>query len=156
MRQPLTKKCSTFKSCFLDINETQHYLTEPLISYINEIDKDLKEELVAENDELVNDDDNIYSDPSELHIDDLFQDWDMVQSKVNVYAKHYGFVANKVSKDLHPVDKSIVQRRDFKCWKSGKIRLTHQCDTKTIKLAPKNLHFPQSILDKIEYYTLNG
>ncbi|GBB90126.1 hypothetical protein RclHR1_00170030 [Rhizophagus clarus] len=57
-----------------NMDETQHYLIEPLISYINEVDEDLEEELVTENDELVNDDDNIYSDPSELHINDLFQD----------------------------------------------------------------------------------
>ncbi|GBB90789.1 hypothetical protein RclHR1_17880004 [Rhizophagus clarus] len=156
------------------MDETQHYLTEPLISYINEVDKDLEEELVTENDELVNDDDNIYSDSSELHIDDLFQDCDMVQSKVDTYAKHHGFVANKIYKNLDPVDKSIVQRRDFKYWKSGKISFylakrtgkihltkfinnhNRQCDTKTIELAPKYLRFSQSILDKIEHYTLNG
>lgn len=46
---------------------------------------------------------------------------------------------------------------------TGEIRLTkfvnihnHQCDTKTIELAPRNLRLPQSILNKIEHYTLNG
>jgi hypothetical protein len=32
----------------------------------------------------------------------------------------------------------------------------HQCDPVSIELAPKNLRFPQQILDKIEHYTRNG
>jgi len=46
---------------------------------------------------------------------------------------------------------------------AGEPRLTnfvnihnHPYDTKTIDLAPKNLHFSQSILDKIEHYTITG
>ncbi|CAB5092260.1 unnamed protein product [Rhizophagus irregularis] len=162
------------KTTFLskDIDEIQHYLMEPLISHINEVNENSEEEILsAENDELANDDDNIYSDPSdpsEFHV------------------------------DLDPVDKSIVQRHVFKCWKfgvnkpkkveniglhhdstsgktgcpwqvsfylgkqTGEICFTkfvnihnHQCDTK-IELAPRNLRLLQSILDKIEHYTLNG
>jgi hypothetical protein len=180
------------------MDEIQHYLTELLTSYIN-VDEDLEEEIVAENDEFVNDDNNIYSDPSELHVGDSFKDWDTVLDKVNAYAKHHGFVASKFHKDLDSVNKSIVWRRVFKCWKFGvnepkkvvdinahrnstsgktdcpwqisfylgkrteEIRLTkfvnshnHEYDTKTIDLAPRNLRFSQSILDKIEHYTLNG
>ncbi|PKK59530.1 hypothetical protein RhiirC2_794709 [Rhizophagus irregularis] len=32
----------------------------------------------------------------------------------------------------------------------------YQCDPVTIKLAPMNQRFPQVVLDKIEYYTING
>ncbi|CAG8748626.1 7319_t:CDS:2, partial [Racocetra fulgida] len=32
----------------------------------------------------------------------------------------------------------------------------HPCDPVNIKLAPKNLRFPQSILDKIKHYIVNG
>ncbi|CAB4380775.1 unnamed protein product [Rhizophagus irregularis] len=185
-----------------DMDEIQHYLMEPLISHINEVNENSEEEILsAENDELANDDDNIYSDPSdpsEFRVGDSFNDWDIVQDRVNAYAKHHGFVVSKCRLDLDPVDKSIVRRRVFKCWKfgvnkpkkvenislyrdstsgktgcpwqvsfylgkqTGEIRLTkfvnihnHQCDTKTIELAPRNLRLPQSILDKIEHYTLD-
>ena len=46
---------------------------------------------------------------------------------------------------------------------TGVIKLTqllnehnHQCDSKTIDLAPKNLKLSQTILDKIEHYTVFG
>ncbi|CAB5366240.1 unnamed protein product [Rhizophagus irregularis] len=49
-----------------DMDEIQHYLMEPLISHINEVNENSEEEILsAENDELANDDDNIYSDPSD-------------------------------------------------------------------------------------------
>jgi hypothetical protein len=51
---------------FLDMDEIQHYLMEPLISHINEVNENSEEEILsAENDELANDDVNIYSDPSD-------------------------------------------------------------------------------------------
>lgn len=63
---------------FLDMDEIQHYLMEPLISHINEVNENSEEEILsAENDELANDDDNIYSDPSdpsEFRVGDSFND----------------------------------------------------------------------------------
>ncbi|UZO19068.1 uncharacterized protein OCT59_010371 [Rhizophagus irregularis] len=54
------------------MDEIQHYLMEPLIFHINEVNENSEEEILsAENDELANDDDNIYSDPSdpsEFHV----------------------------------------------------------------------------------------
>ncbi|GBC02621.1 hypothetical protein RclHR1_04710009 [Rhizophagus clarus] len=136
------------------MDETQHYLIELLISYINEVNKDLEEKLVTKNDELVNDDDNIYSDPLELHIDDLFQDWD-IKSGVNKPKKIEDidiYRDNTSGKTDYPWEISFYLAKQ-----TGKIRLikfinnhNHQCDTKTIELAPKNLRFPQSILNKIE------
>uniref|UniRef100_U9SQW5 Uncharacterized protein n=1 Tax=Rhizophagus irregularis (strain DAOM 181602 / DAOM 197198 / MUCL 43194) TaxID=747089 RepID=U9SQW5_RHIID len=43
----------------------------------------------------------------------------------------------------------------FNDWKSVQ-EYNHQCDPKTIELAPKNLRHPQLIIDKIEHYTTNG
>ncbi|CAG8742506.1 20393_t:CDS:2, partial [Rhizophagus irregularis] len=159
---------------------------EPLISHINKVNENSEKQILsAENDELANDDDNIYSDssdPSEFRVSDSFNDWNMVQDRVNMYVKHHSFVVSKYRLDLNTIDKSIVQRRIFKYWKfgvnkpkkvenislhhdstSGEIRLTkfvnihnHQCDTKTIELALRNFRLSQSILDKIEHYTLNG
>jgi MULE transposase domain/FAR1 DNA-binding domain len=147
------------------------------------------------------DDDNNLVNINEvtLKIGDLFNDWESVQTVIDSYAKQNGFVANKCRKDVDPIDKSIIRRRVYTCWKSGihkskkvenislhrectsyktncpwqanfyfgkstdLIRLTkfeqehnHQCDSKTIELAPKNLRFPQQILDKVEHYTTNG
>ena len=134
-----------------------------------------------------------------LKVGDSFDDWESVQMVIDSYAKQNGFVANICRKDVDPMDKSIIRRRDYICWKSrthkakkvedirlhrdstsnktncpwqanfylGKranlIHLTkleqshnHQCDPKTIELAPKNLHLSQPILTKIEHYTING
>jgi hypothetical protein len=134
-----------------------------------------------------------------LKVGDLFTDWESVQMVIDSYAKQNGFVANKCRKDLDHLDKSIIRRRVYNCWKSGVhqprkaedislhrncksyktdcswqasfylekqsnlIKLTnlkenhnHQCDFKTIDLAPKNLRLPQQIIDKIEHYTKDG
>ncbi|CAB4377221.1 unnamed protein product [Rhizophagus irregularis] len=134
-----------------------------------------------------------------LTIGDLFNDWESVQVIIDSYAKQNEFVVAKSCKDVDPIDKSIIRRREYICWKSGThqskkvedislyrecssyktncpwqasfylgkksnlIRLTkfvqehnHQCDPKTIELAPKNLRLSQLIIDKIEHYTTNG
>ena len=57
-----------------------------------------------------------------LKIGDLFNDWESVQVIIDSYAKQNGFVVNKSRKDVDPVDKSIIRRRVYICWKSG----THQ------------------------------
>ena len=54
-----------------------------------------------------------------LKIGDLFNDWASVQMVMDSYAKQNGFVANKCRKDLDPIDKSIIRRRVYTCWKSG-------------------------------------
>jgi hypothetical protein len=54
-----------------------------------------------------------------LKVGDSFDDWDSVQNVVDTYAKQHGFVVNKYRKDYDPVDKSIIRRRDYICWKSG-------------------------------------
>ncbi|CAG8783051.1 472_t:CDS:1, partial [Rhizophagus irregularis] len=129
---------------------------------------------------------------------DTFKDWNEVDVIVNQHARQTDFVAIKIRKDLDDVDKMIVWRRVYTCWKSGTnkpkkvenitlnhdatttktkcpwqasfyfgkraatIHLSkfnnvhnHQCDPVTIEFAPKNQHFPQAMLDKIEHYTVN-
>src|SRR5438105_3562389 len=97
------------------MDTTQHYLTEPYILQINETGENLEELPLAETDILGTNNDN----PTELRVDDYFENWDVVQTKVDTYAKSHGFVACKCRKDLDPTDKSIVRRRVFKCWKFG-------------------------------------
>ena len=137
---------------------------------------------------------NIYE--TNLQIGDVFNDWSSVHIAVEAYAKQHGFIANKYRKDLDSVDKSIIRRQEYVCWKfgvnqtkkvedinihrdsvSGKtncpwhvnfylgkrsnvIKLTqlseyhnHLCNSQIIDLAPKNLKFSQTILDKIKHYT---
>ncbi|CAB5373962.1 unnamed protein product [Rhizophagus irregularis] len=138
---------------------------EPLISHINKVNENSEKQILsAENDELANDDDNIYSDSSDLsefRVSDSFNDWNMVQDRVNMYVKHHSFVVSKYRLDLNTIDKSIVQRHIFKYWKFGvnkpkkveNISLHHDS---TSELALRNFRLSQSILDKIEHYTLNG
>ncbi|CAG8818372.1 33122_t:CDS:2 [Gigaspora margarita] len=54
-----------------------------------------------------------------LQVGDPFNDWDTVQCVVDAYSKQHSFVAIKCHKDLDPVNKSIIQRCDYACWKSG-------------------------------------
>ena len=54
-----------------------------------------------------------------LKTGDLFSDWESVQMIIDSYAKQNGFVVNKGRKDLDPIDKSIMRRRGYVCWKSG-------------------------------------
>ncbi|CAG8846556.1 45437_t:CDS:2, partial [Gigaspora margarita] len=54
-----------------------------------------------------------------LEVDDTFEDWHEVDIIVNKYAKQNGFVAIKSRKDLDPIDKTIVRRCTYSCWKSG-------------------------------------
>ncbi|CAB4494651.1 unnamed protein product [Rhizophagus irregularis] len=108
-----------------------------------------------------------------LNVNDTFKDWNAVETAINMFAKNNGFVAIKFRKDLDIIDKTITRRRIYQCWKAGinnpknkhaaDIHLTkfnnshnHQCDPISIELAPKNLRFPQLILDKIEHYTTKG
>ena len=65
------------------------------------------------------DDNNIQYNTNEIKVDDSFRDWNTVQCVVDAYAKKHGFVANKYRKDLDAIDKSIIRRRDYNCWKSG-------------------------------------
>ena len=44
-----------------------------------------------------------------LKVNDVFKDWDAVKIAINTYAKHNGFVAIKVHKDVNAIDKSIIQ-----------------------------------------------
>ena len=129
------------------------------------------------------DDDNLVNmNEVTLKIGNLFNDWESVQTVIDSFAKQNGFVANKQRKDVDPIDKSIIRRHVYTCWKFGihqskkvedislhreytsyktncpwqanfylgkstdLIRLTkfeqvhnHQCNPKTIELAPKNL-----------------
>ncbi|CAB4484143.1 unnamed protein product [Rhizophagus irregularis] len=57
-----------------------------------------------------------------LTISDLFNDWESVHVIIDSYAKQNGFVVVKSRKDVDPIDKSIIRRREYICWKSG----THQ------------------------------
>ncbi|CAG8656082.1 13467_t:CDS:2, partial [Racocetra fulgida] len=65
------------------------------------------------------DDHDVDVNETVLKVGNLFNDWDHVQAVVDSFAKQNGFVANKNRKDLDPVDKSIVRRRTYNCWKAG-------------------------------------
>ena len=54
-----------------------------------------------------------------LQVGDVFDDWDSVHIAVESYAKYHGFVANKYRKNLDSIDKSIIRRQEYVCWKSG-------------------------------------
>ena len=70
--------------------------------------------------ELSNNEGNeIISMEMTLNVNDTFKDWDAVEIAVNTYAKQQGFVAIKYRKDLDAIDKSIIRRRVYNCWKSG-------------------------------------
>ncbi|CAG8753237.1 20323_t:CDS:2 [Gigaspora margarita] len=115
-----------------------------------------------------------------LKVSDTFKTWDIVDNTVNAYTKCNEFVPIKTCKDLDSINKSIVRRRVYSCWKAGinnpkkqvsfyfqknatEIHITkfnnthnHKYDLATIELAPKNSRIPQMILDKIEHYTVNS
>ena len=74
----------------------------------------------SSNEESDTDDHNIVNvNEVTLRVGDLFNDWQSVQMVIDSYAKRNGFVANKSRKDLDPIDKSIIRRRVYTCWKSG-------------------------------------
>ncbi|CAG8771927.1 27384_t:CDS:2 [Gigaspora margarita] len=98
----------------------------------------------------------------------FFNNWNAVQCAVDNYSKKHGFVAAKFRKDL---DADISVHRDGASSKTNCLWLVrfylekctnlititsivdehyHECDLRTIDLAPKNLRFSQLILDKIE------
>ena len=58
------------------------------------------------------------SDTNE-NIDYTFKVWDAVEDFVNTYAKQKGFVTVKVCKDLNTIDKTIICRYVYSCWKAG-------------------------------------
>ncbi|CAB4488723.1 unnamed protein product [Rhizophagus irregularis] len=105
-----------------------------------------------------------------LKVNDSFNDWISVQTVVDLYAKQNGIHKPKKVEDmsLHRNCKSNKTNCPWQAnfylakW-TNVIRLTkledthnHQCDPVSIELAPKNLRFPQQILDKIKHYTRNG
>src|SRR5688572_18147117 len=74
----------------------------------------------SSNEKSDTDDHNIVSvNEVTLKISDLFNDWESVQMVIDSYVKLNGFVANKCHKDLDPIDKTIVRRRVYSCWKLG-------------------------------------
>ena len=89
---------------FEEINNEIHIVSENHSSGYKESDTD---------DEIVN------VNEVALKIGDLFSDWESVQVIIDSYAKQNGFVINKGRKDLDPIDKSIIRRRGYVCWKSG-------------------------------------
>ena len=58
-----------------------------------------------------------------LKINDLFNDWKLVQVIIDSYVKQNGFVTNKCRKDLNPIDKSIVKYRVYTYQKLGVYQL---------------------------------
>ncbi|CAG8548914.1 13676_t:CDS:10 [Cetraspora pellucida] len=65
------------------------------------------------------DDHNININEVVLKVGNSFNNWDAVQVMVDSFAKQNGFVTNKCHKDLDPVDKSIIHRCTYNCWKAG-------------------------------------
>ena len=54
-----------------------------------------------------------------LNVNDTYEDWNAVDIAVNMYARQKGFVAIKRRKDLDAIDKTIIRRRVYSCWKAG-------------------------------------
>ncbi|CAG8553558.1 6768_t:CDS:2, partial [Rhizophagus irregularis] len=64
-------------------------------------------------------DENTNANKVILKVGNTFKDWNEVDVIINQYAKQNGFVAIKFRKDFDEVDKMIVRRRVYTCWKSG-------------------------------------
>jgi len=85
-----------------------------------ELDRVLSDITINKDNELSNNEGNeIISMEMTLNVNDTFKDWDAVEIAVNTYAKQQGFVAIKYRKDFDAIDKSIIRRRVYNCWKSG-------------------------------------
>ena len=63
--------------------------------------------------------DDINENNAILKVNNTFKDWNEVDVIVNQHARQNGFVAIKSRKDLDEIDKTIVRRRVYTCWKSG-------------------------------------
>ena len=63
--------------------------------------------------------DNMNENNVILKVNGTFKDQNEVDIIVNQHARQNGFVAVKFRKDLDEVDKTIVRRRVYTCWKSG-------------------------------------
>ncbi len=50
-----------------------------------------------------------------LKINDLFNDWKLVQVIIDSYVKQNGFVINKGHKDIDPIDKFIIRSYGYIC-----------------------------------------
>ncbi|HKQ22499.1 MAG TPA: hypothetical protein VJS91_10700 [Nitrososphaeraceae archaeon] len=98
-----------------DLDYTFARTPEIDIDMDNETDSDM---INDNNSELEIDIDNENGDV-EMKIGDLFNNWDTVQRVVDSYAKQHGFVARKCRKELDSIDKSIIRRYVYSCWKSG-------------------------------------
>ncbi|CAB5113758.1 unnamed protein product [Rhizophagus irregularis] len=103
-----------------------------------------------------------------LNVNDTFKDWNAVETAVNTFAKNNAEINNpKKVEDITLHRESSSTKTNCPCQanfyfskRAADIHLmkfnnsyNHQCDPISIELAPKNLRFPQSILDKIEHYT---
>ncbi|EXX50615.1 hypothetical protein RirG_269120 [Rhizophagus irregularis DAOM 197198w] len=64
-------------------------------------------------------DENTNANKVILKVGNTFKNWNEVDVIINQYAKQNGFVAIKFRKDFDEVDKMIVRRRVYTCWKSG-------------------------------------
>src|SRR6266498_2684582 len=53
-----------------------------------------------------------------LKVNDVFKDWDTVKIAINIYTKHNSIIAIKTCKDIDAINKSIIQRHIYHCWKS--------------------------------------
>ncbi|CAB4397828.1 unnamed protein product [Rhizophagus irregularis] len=95
-----------------------------------------------------------------LKVNDTFKDWNKVDVIINQHARqtditlHHDAITTKT--------KCPWQASFYFGKRAATIHLSkfnnvhnHQCDPVTIELAPKNQHFLQAMLDKIEHYTIN-
>ncbi len=62
--------------------------------------------------------DSINTTEMTLNVNDTYEDWNAVDIAVNMYVKQKGFVAIKYHKDLDAIDKTIIRRRVYSCWKA--------------------------------------
>jgi len=53
-----------------------------------------------------------------LKVNDVFKDWDTVKIAINIYTKHNSIIAIKTCKDIDAINKSIIRRHVYHCWKS--------------------------------------
>ncbi|CAG8667795.1 18487_t:CDS:2 [Rhizophagus irregularis] len=90
-----------------------------LLDISNKINKVQTRILNASPNSQERDTNEINNTDTTLSVNDTFKDWDAVEIAVNTYAKQNGFVAIKSRKDIDAIDKTIVRRCVYSCWKAG-------------------------------------
>ena len=80
-----------------------------------------------------------------LNINDTYEDQNVIDIAVNMYAKQKGFIAIKYHKDLDAIDKTIIRRHVYSCWKA---RINHPKKVENINLHRNSVSTKQTVHGK--------